>query len=140
MRPGDKEAIERIILERIESFNRHEPPRAGSFTPDADFVNVYGMWRRGAAEIESRQKERMETVLKDANITLLDLHIRFIRPDVAVVHELHELRGMRNNDGGQVPPHQELSVRVLVKEQGTWLITAFHNTIVRPDEDPVGAK
>jgi hypothetical protein len=30
-----------------------------------------------------------------------------------------------------MPPHTELSVRVLVKDQGVWRITAFHNTIVQ---------
>jgi hypothetical protein len=72
-RSEDEEAIRRICLERIERFNnKHEPPLASDFTPDADFVNVSGMWRRGPAEIEARQKERMDTVLKEAKITLLD--------------------------------------------------------------------
>jgi hypothetical protein len=61
------------------------------------------MWRRGPAEIESRQKERMETVLKNAKITLLDLRIRFIRPDVAIVHETHEMSGMLSDDGKTMP-------------------------------------
>ena len=140
VRSEDEEAIKSIALERIERFNRHEAPRSASFTPDADFVNVYGMWRKGPAEIESRQRERMETVLKEAKITLLDLRIRFIRPDVAIVHELHEMSGMLNDDGEKMPPHQELGIRVLVKEQGKWLITAFHNTIVRPVEPPARSK
>jgi hypothetical protein len=33
-----------------------------------------------------------------------------------------------------MPPHQERSIRVVVKEQGKWLTTAFHNTIVREAE------
>ncbi len=60
VRSEDEEAIKRVVLESIESFNRHEAPDPASFTPDADFVNVYGMWRKGPAEIEGRQKERME--------------------------------------------------------------------------------
>ncbi len=136
----DEQAIRTIVLNRIEAFNRHEPHQPQSFTPDADFVNVYGMWRRGPAEIEGRQGERMRTVLKEAKITLIELRIRFIRPDVAVVHQLHEMRGMLSNSGERMPPHEELSVRVMVKEQGKWLITAFHNTIVSPKDPPVRSK
>jgi uncharacterized protein (TIGR02246 family) len=136
----DEAAIKSIALARVESFNRHEPPPSGSFTADADFVNVYGMWRKGPAEIENRQKERMETVLKDAQIKLLDLRIRFIRPDVAIVHELHEMSGMRDDAGEIMPPHQEHGIRVLVKEQDKWLITAFHNTIVRPTQTAAPAR
>lgn len=134
-RAEDENAIRRICLERIKGFNKtHEPPLAAEFTPDADFVNVYGMWRKGAAEIEARQGERMKTVLKEAKMTLLDLRIRFIRPDVAIAHQTHEMSGMLSPDGQKMPPHRERSIRVLVKEQGKWLTTAFHNTIVREAE------
>lgn len=133
-RAEDENAIRRTCLERIERFNRHEPPQATEFTPDADFVNVYGMWRKGSAEIEARQGERMQTVLKQAKITLLDLRVRFVRPDVAVVHQTHEMSGMLSPDGQRMLPHQERSIRVVVKEQGKWLTTAFHNTIVRDPE------
>ncbi len=127
----DREAIRRICLELIERFNEHEPPRAGNFTAEADFVNVYGMWRRNPEEIMKGQGERMATALKDAKITLIELRIRFLRSDVALVHQLHEMSGMLSDDGRRMPPHRELGVRVLVKQQGKWLTTAFHNTIVR---------
>ena len=130
VRAEDEEAIRRVITDSVESFNRHEPPAPGSFTSDADFVNVYGMWRRGPAEIESRQDERMKTILRDAKITLKDVRIRFIKPDVALVHRLQEMSGMRDDNDQIMPPHQEMGMRVLVKEQGKWLTTAFHNTIV----------
>lgn len=130
----DEKAIRAIVLERIDRFNKHEKPDPSSFTDDADFVNVYGMWRKGPAEIAERQGQRMETVLKEARINLLDLRIRFVRPDVAIVHQLHEMSGMRNEHGDTMPPHRELGVRVMVKERGQWLTTAFHNTIVRAAE------
>jgi uncharacterized protein (TIGR02246 family) len=137
---ADEETIRNIVLGRIDSFNRHEPPAPGHFTADADFVNVYGLWRKGPAEIQGRQGDRMRGPLKDAQVTLRDLRIRFIRPDVAVVHELHEMKGMLSASGEKMPPHDELSIRVMVKEQGQWLTTAFHNTIVRPDGLPAPAK
>ncbi len=129
----DEEIIRRFLLERIKAFNRHEGPQAAVYTPDADFVNVYGMWRKGPAEIEGRQKERMQTVLKQAKITLIDLRIRFVRPDVAIVHQKHEMSLMLDSERKTMPPHQELGIRVMVKEHGKWLTTAFHNTIVRPE-------
>ena len=38
-------------------------------------------------------KQAGATWLKDAKITLIELDIRFIRPDVAVVHQLHVMSG-----------------------------------------------
>ena len=69
-------------------------------------------------------------------MTLLDLRIRFIRPDVAIAHQTHEMSGMLRREGQKMAPHRERSIRVLVKEQGKWLTTAFHNTIVREAEAP----
>jgi len=128
----DEKAIERVILDGIGAFNRHDAiAGTASFTEDADFVNVYGKWSRGATEIERSRKERFETALKEAKIKLLELHVRFIRPDVAIAHEAHELSGMLGPNGEKTPAQRELSIRVLVKEQGKWLVTAFHNTVVR---------
>lgn len=133
----DEEAIRKVILDGIEAFNRHDA-KAGTvfFTEDADFVTVYGRWSRGAAEIERSRKERFETALKEAKIKLLDLRVRFIKPDVAIAHETHELSGMSGPKGEKMPTLRELSIRVLLKQQGKWLITAFHNTVVRPPESP----
>jgi hypothetical protein len=36
------------------------------------------------------------------------------------------------SDGQALPSHQELSLRVFVKESGVWSVAAFHNTMVRP--------
>ena len=76
-------------------------------------------------------KRKAVTRLKDAQIKLLELDIRFIRPDVAVVHQLHVLSGKRDPaDGTPLPPQRQLSTRILVKEQGEWMTTAFQNMIV----------
>jgi uncharacterized protein (TIGR02246 family) len=131
----DEEAIRKVILDGIEAFNRHDA-KAGTvfFTEDADFVTVYGRWSKGAAEIERSRKERFETALKEAKIKLLDLRVRFIKPDVAIAHETHELSGMLSPKGEGMPTLRELSIRVLVKKRDKWLITAFHNTVVRAAE------
>ncbi len=50
------------------------------------------------------------------------------------------MSGMLAPDGEKMPPHKELGIRVLVKQHGKWLITAFHNTMVRPAEPPARAK
>jgi len=124
--------LKTYLLKIIERFNSHEtrPPESPGFTPDADFVNVQGRWMKGVDEIRRGQKEERVTRLKDAQITLVELDIRFIRPDVAVAHQLHVLSGKRHPDGTPLPPQRQLSTRVLVKEQGQWITTAFQNTVV----------
>ena len=129
--------LKSYLLQIIERFNKHElrPPESPGFTPDADFVNVQGRWMKGVDEIRRGHKEVGATRLKDAKIKLVELDIRFIRPDVAVVHQLHVMSGKRHPDGTTLPPHQQISTRILVKEQGHWITTAFQNTDVE-SRDP----
>ena len=61
----------------------------------------------------------------------LEVNVRFVRPDVALAHVKNELSGLIGPEGQTLPPHQELSVRVFVKNEGAWRITAFDNTILQ---------
>ena len=38
---------------------------------------------------------------------------------------------MLDENGRILPSHRELSIRVFLKQQEGWLVTAFHNTTVR---------
>ncbi len=95
---------------------------------------------KGAAEIEKGLAAIFATRAKAVTLKTLDVTVRFIRSDVAVAHVTNELRGLVAAEGEQFPAHRELSIRVLVKEQGRWLVTAFHNTVVRPVEPPAREK
>jgi uncharacterized protein (TIGR02246 family) len=72
------------------------------------------------------------TRAKKATLKTLNMTVRFIRPDVAIVHVTNELSGLVGPEGQPLPAHQELSVRVFVKDAGSWHVTAFHNTMLRP--------
>jgi uncharacterized protein (TIGR02246 family) len=80
------------------------------------------------ADYLAARRARFASALKNASIRVIDTKIRFVRPDVALVHVTHEIRGMLNSDGKELPSHGELSLRVFVKEHGKWLMIAFHNT------------
>jgi uncharacterized protein (TIGR02246 family) len=128
---ADEEAIKRIISAMDEAFNAHQPD-VSLFARDADFVNVNGTWLKGASNIESGRRSAFETRLKNARTKSLDVRVRFVRPDVAIVHVTSETAGITASDGRELPPQRELNIRVFVKEEGRWLVTAFQNTPLRP--------
>ena len=129
-RADDEEAIKRVVAAMDDAFNTHMPD-GSLFTRDADFVNVNGTWLKGTSEIETGRRTAFETRLKNAHTKSLDLHIRFVRPDVAIVHVTSETSGIATADGRELPPQKELNIRVLTKENGHWLVAAFHNTPLR---------
>ena len=128
----DEEAIRAVMTATTDAFSRHDAKAWVKFcTPDAQLVTVRGESMKGIAEIENGLTRIFQTRGRNVTLKTLEVTVRFIRPDVALAHVTNELSGLVSPDGQTLPPHQELSIRVLVKDQGVWRITAFHNTIVQ---------
>jgi len=131
----DEAAIRRVIADQTAAFNRHEVDRA-LFTENADFVNAQGIWLKGAADIERARNAQFQSALRAAAIKILDVRVRFVASDVAIAHATYEISGMIGLDGLMTPPHEELSLRVLVKNNDRWLVTAFHITTIGARQPP----
>lgn len=131
--PADEAAIRQSVLAMTDAFNaRDDAALIALATPDADWVTVAGRWTRGTQAYVDARRSRFAGPLKSAALRSLETRIRFVRPDVAIVHVTHEIRGMLDQAGKPLPPHPELSTRVYVKQNGRWLISAFHNTGLPP--------
>jgi uncharacterized protein (TIGR02246 family) len=117
LRPPNRSSMRAVAVSRL-------------YTSGAEFTNVLGMTANGAAEIEKFLAAGFRTRLKVATLKTMDVTIRFIRPDVAVVHVMSQITGFLNPSGSTEPPHSELSIRVFQKEDGIWRVGAFHNTTV----------
>ena len=140
-RDEDEEAIRNVIAATTEAFNRQDAKAFTRFyTPDADLVTVRGERMSGAAAIENGLAGIFAARAKTATLRTLDVTVRFISPDVVVAHVTNELSGLVSPEGERLPPHRELSVRVMVREHGRWLTAAFHNTMVRPFEAPAARR
>jgi uncharacterized protein (TIGR02246 family) len=129
---NDEEAIKAVIAATTDAFSRHDAKAWVKLcTPDAQLVTVRGESMNGVAEIEKGLTRIFETRGRNVTLKTLDLAVRFIRPDVALAHVTNHLSGLVSPEGQTLPAHHELSIRVLVKDQGAWRITAFHNTILQ---------
>jgi len=127
----DEGAIRQAVATMTTAFNtRDDQATASLTTTNVDFVTVTGNWSKSSADYIAARRARFATALKNASIRVIDIKIRFLKPDVALAHVTHEIRGMLDADGKELPPHTELSLRVFVREHGKWLMTAFHNTAV----------
>jgi uncharacterized protein (TIGR02246 family) len=129
---SDEDSIRAVMAATTDAFSRHDAKAWVKFcTPDAQLVTVRGESMKGIAAIEKGLSTIFQTRGRNVTLKTLEVAVRFIRPDVALAHVTNELSGLLSPEGQTLPPHQELSIRVLVKDEGVWRITAFHNTILQ---------
>ena len=128
----DEIAIKSLMAKTTDAFNRHDAKAWATFcTPDARLVTVRGESMTGVAAIEKGLAAIFATRAGSAVLKTSDVSVRFIKPDVALAYVVNEMSGVKSPSGGEQPPHTELSVRVVVKNENEWRVAAFHNTIVQ---------
>ena len=98
---------------------------AKPFAEDADYVIINGMYIKGRAAIEAGHQRIFDTIYKDTQIILTVKQVRFLRPDVAVIH----VTGNRVGPTKELNQHAMLTL-VMTKEKQGWTIAAFQNTAI----------
>jgi uncharacterized protein (TIGR02246 family) len=96
------------------------------FTPDSDYITFEGGHLQGRhANAEAHQK-LFETFVKGSKLTGQIKDIRFLTPDVAVLHATGNVR--LRWQSRPAPGRESIQTYVAVKRDGTWRFAAFHNS------------
>jgi len=129
-------AIERLMGELVDAWNRGDAPAYGArYRLDGTFTNVNGGLYVGREEFVRRHEEIFGGYLEGTTLGLAIRQLRFIRSDVAVVDAETSLFGVKALPAGVLTGpdgavHTCLLL-VLVKEDGRWWISAYHNVWVK---------
>ena len=123
-------ADEAAIRENVKQMETGWNTKSGAafakpFAEDADYVVINGMYIKGRSIIETAHQRIFDTIYKDTTVTLSVKQIRFLRPDVAVVH----VNARRNGPTKELQSEGMLTV-IMTKEKDGWTIAAFQNTQV----------
>lgn len=123
-------ADEAVIRENIKHMEDGWNTKSGAlfakpFADDADYVVINGSYIKGRAVIEAQHQRIFDTIFKETTVKLDVKQIRFIRPDVAVVH----VDGHRDSSKKELVQDARFTV-VMTKEKQGWMIAAFQNTAV----------
>jgi len=126
------EAAIRQVIRQVEAgWNAHDGKAfAAPFAEDADYVIVNGMHVKGREAIDKGHAAIFASIYKDSKNTASIKSIRFLRPDVAVVHNEWNLEFKL---GGQKRSGRAMNTMLMTENGGKWSIAAFHNT---PIETP----
>jgi len=124
------EAGNRALAAAFESaWNAHDMKAFGKLlTEDVDWVNVDAGHGKGRQLVEDGHARVHAGKFKDSVMTVKNVDVALLKPDVALVYVTWGIRGDRDNDGTPREPREGLFTWVTVKEGGAWKIRASHNT------------
>jgi uncharacterized protein (TIGR02246 family) len=134
--PDTNAADEAAVRENVRQMETGWNTKSGAlyakpFAADADYVVVTGLHLRGREAIEQSHQRIFDTFYKNSILRVSVKQIRFLRPDVAVVH----VQGNNKTRLGEETRETNVIVTlVMTKEKGDWKITAFQNTLVAADQ------
>ncbi|MEV3959819.1 SgcJ/EcaC family oxidoreductase [Nocardia sp. NPDC050193] len=98
---------------------------AAAFAPDADYVTWFGAHLKGREAIEASHTPLFAKNLKNTRMDSGITGVRFVTPDVAVVHGVGALvKGKRRRNRFNT----KVNVFVAARRDGAWTFVAFHNT------------
>jgi uncharacterized protein (TIGR02246 family) len=126
---ADEAALRQIVQQIEDAWNAHDGKAfAAPFATDADYVVVNGMKLKGREAIEKGHTGIFTTIYKDSHNVATIQGVRFLRPDVAVVHVEWNLEFRM---GGKTEKGHAINTMVMTKEGGKWSIAAFQNTPIQ---------
>jgi len=137
---ADEKAIRDIEAQWEAAWNRHDvPAMIRSVAADADIVNLSGAWMKGRDRFAASLTELHRDKVKESVWKMEEINVKFLTPEIALVHAYWNTHGERSPDGKPLPPRRGLYTRVEVKRDGQWLIVASHATEVLPSSPASGA-
>ncbi|WP_248959024.1 SgcJ/EcaC family oxidoreductase [Sphaerisporangium perillae] len=102
---------------------------AAAYTRDADLVNIRGEHLRTRDGIASRIQYYFDNQLKKTRLLRLEERVRFVSPTMAII--VRKDCVLYGTETACRPDTLSLNTSVAVKHDGRWMITSFHNTLVR---------
>ncbi len=122
---------EGLVDRFLDAWNRHVMEAFGRlFAEDAQFVNMYGMWWRGRAEIEANQARAHAGIFRNSRLSGSAASVERLGDDVAAVHVAWTLVGHTTPAGEPAPPRRGILLLVLVRQKEGWFVKIAQNTHV----------
>ncbi len=131
---ADEASIRSLQQQQAVAWNDHEiASYAALFTADADVINVLGWQWHSRAELQQKLGAAFKSVFARSRLTIGEVTVEFVKPDVAVAHVRWTMTGALSPTGsGNDAPEQGIQTQVLVKRGGILEDQGFPKHELRP--------
>lgn len=136
----DVAAIQKVVTDAVdEGWGKFDVAHTtAEYTPGAYWINAYGIEKEGKEEIEKfvtrifaapgmRHRKQLPLVFR---------LIRFIRPDIALVHTRQDTIDQLKADGTPEGSRVSHVFRIMLKREGKWLTDSFQVMDEKPSSRP----
>lgn len=121
---ADVAEIQSIYQKRNEAWCEADGTKYASFfTEDADFVSFDGTHTIGREEIARSHQELFDTFLKNTCLRGYIERIKFLGENTAIAYVISGTQF----DGKEAIHRPSIQTHVVVKKDGVWLFSSFHN-------------
>lgn len=122
----DEYAVRAILVQMTDTWNTGNGAGfAAQFADDADFVAFEGTHLRGRQEIAAFHKHAFETVVKGSRLKCQAKFVRFLTPELAVMHSHAEVTLPGQTESS--PSRDSMELFVVTKRDGLWQAQAMMN-------------
>ena len=132
---ADRAAIEKIVVAEDAAWNNGDAVAySRAISKDCVFTNIFGAVFAGHAGFEAQHARIFSTIYRGTRLRQTIDHMRFIRPDVAIVDTSAEVTGIQALAPGLQAHNGALLTKLLqlfVKDDGAWKIVSYHNVDVK---------
>jgi uncharacterized protein (TIGR02246 family) len=133
----DEEAVHNLPQAFSAAFNKHDAHQlAQIMADDIDFVTVGATWLHGKSDFEKYHTRLLNGRFHGIKFEPLQVAVRFLRPDIAIVHWSWTGAGDKNPDGTARKRRLGMMTMVAEKRAGSWLVVASQNDDSYPGVAP----
>lgn len=132
---ADEAAIKQLASDWQEAWNKRDADALTALlAEDVDFITVLGPngWLKGQERFKEVHALMFTTLFTESAWTTKEVHVKFIRPDLAFARVLWATTGDKVRHITHGEPRQGIFTWVTEKRDGQWRIIASQNTEVMP--------
>jgi uncharacterized protein (TIGR02246 family) len=124
----DTRRLRHVAEEWQRCWNAHDMDAFSAlFADDVDFVTKSGTWFRGKVATMKHHRQNHATIFKHSVWSTDSIDMRYIAPDIAIIHFGWGLSDDMHHDGTFSAPRHGISTWVLAKRRAQWQLIAVHN-------------
>lgn len=132
---ADEAAVRALVQKCAEGWNKGSGEAfAAQFAEDSDYVVVNGMHIKGRRQNAAGHQQIFDTIYKGTRLWVQVKSVRFLRPDVALMHTVSRVLKPGESDTSAAP--EAIQTWTVSKHGNEWLVDTFHNTPIQRQGGP----